>query len=62
MPAIRLYPSLSSVPVPSEPNGAAASAPGTDSSLEGKVAEAVEQMRAMGFHDDGECFLQNTSY
>lgn len=59
VPAIKLYPSLTrSTESPSAPpllnstlEAPPSSEPKTD--LDVKVAEAIEQMRTMGFHDDG---------
>lgn len=60
VPAVKLYPSLNSSGVTgaSGATGPAAvpahvQAPSKHAALDAKVAEAVEQMRAMGFHDDG---------
>lgn len=49
MPALRIYPSLST----SQSFTTAEPAPARESELDIKVAEAIEQMRAMGFHNEG---------
>ena len=58
IPAMKLYPSLKTQSPPQSQAGPSSAPPSTKSSeemaLDAKVAEAIDQMRAMGFHDDGE--------
>jgi len=57
MPALKLYPSLKTQNAPQSQAGPSTTQSSTKSSeeivLDTKVAEAIAQMRAMGFHDDG---------